>query len=329
MAERWECALCGTTNAIGPDRCIVCGTTRTSQDAPRVSQVQSSSTTSTASGQEGGDANRVLGDAVDDDPSGGTPRRVVVLAAVVLLIAGIAAGVAIGRTGGGDDRSVQGNDRSVEADTEEATTTSEPPSNAPNPVPMIDDDATAAPAPTVGRTTPATAPPTSAAPPTAPPVTATTTMPTDGPVDSNDGLVVDPAHRVRIDPPDEFTLTQPFDGSVAVWESSGTTLTYEVIPNRSVADADARRAELVSELGVVTYNPESTKRPQDGRYVVSGTYEDGGGMYERGKIRCGDLVRYRFDWDTAQPDPAGRSGAEALVDDDENLDSMGGVHAAC
>lgn len=143
------------------------------------------------------------------------------------------------------------------------------------------------------------------------------------------GGFVDDDHLVELVILPEFEMVKTFDGASARWSSGAVVMSYEVVPLQSVEDAFDRRRSLRNELARVTYDPDGAGAPQDGRYVVTGWYPDGSFVYERGRIRCGDLVRYRFEWDTEMSDPLVDEATSALVSADPAQDSMGGVHPVC
>lgn len=158
---------------------------------------------------------------------------------------------------------------------------------------------------------------------------------TDDGAGSSQGVVeggdtfYDTDHYVRLAIPYDMAPVDPFDGTTASWDGGTYRLVYTVEAGRTVEDAKVHRQDVRSTLSEVKYDPDSDKVDVDGRYVVSGTLAAGGYMYERGRIRCGDLVSYRFEWDNPSVLPSIEAATEALVSTDPEADSVGGVHVAC
>ena len=139
----------------------------------------------------------------------------------------------------------------------------------------------------------------------------------------------DPAHRVVLAVPTSFEETYAFDGRKAAWSDGRMTLTYVVIPDQDAADATARKALLNSQVQGDPDRYSTTKVDTDGRYAVSGATGSGWRLYERGKIRCGDLAYYRLDFRGDFNDPLAEAIVERLYDDTSELDAIGGNLASC
>lgn len=139
----------------------------------------------------------------------------------------------------------------------------------------------------------------------------------------------DDAHRVQFALPSELALVQDFDGASARWQAADLTFEYRVVSGGTVTDAKARYAGALGSLATVTYDNDTPEGRTDGRYVVSGLSSDGGAMYERGKVRCGDLVFYRLTWTFDESMPLVDQLTTALVNEDPELDAMGGDYASC
>lgn len=142
-------------------------------------------------------------------------------------------------------------------------------------------------------------------------------------------LLDDPAHLVRLRVPAGFTVAQPFDGVSARWVNNDITLTYQVDAGGGVPAAIAEHARVASQLASSTYDPTDPAAESDGRYVVSGYLASGGAVYERGRVRCGDLARYTIQWVSPTSKPAVVAATETLFNRDAALDSMGGNRASC
>lgn len=170
-----------------------------------------------------------------------------------------------------------------------------------------------------GTTTQRTNPPTSSPPTTSPPL-----------LFNDDHPFSDPDRRVTLALPDMFAVDRDFDGRSAQWSGGGVVAHYEVVGASGLATADARVSELMASLKVEIYTAlTSANRKYDGRYVVSGMRDDGTYFYERGKIRCGYLARYRLEWTGREKHPTAEAIVNTWYNDLEELDSMGGVHPIC
>jgi len=107
------------------------------------------------------------------------------------------------------------------------------------------------------------------------------------------------------------------------------TLTYVVIPNQDAVDATARKALLMSQVQNDPNHYSTTTVDSDGRYAVSGATGSGWRFYERGKIRCGDLVYYRLDYHGDSNDPLADAIVKRLYNDKPELDAIGANLASC
>lgn len=257
-------------------------------------------------------------------PPSGPPRsRMVLYAALVVIVAfAIGAGAALALRDSSKDTqaspsiTVEGDaagrgDLAVDAD---ATVTTLAEGNAPILATTTASTTTTMPAATT----------TSAPPVTSPPVSPPSSAPRGASVFRDD------SHLVRLTIPTSFITDQGFDGGTARWSGEGVVIVYEVVPGAGLSDADARESGLVAALARVTYNPPAPSTAGlDGRYVVAGQATDGSYLYERGKIRCGDLVRYRLQWTGPAIHPVADALANRWYNDDPALDAMGDVHAVC
>lgn len=323
-APLWTCGACGSGNAAESARCVVCDAARPAPapDAP-VPQVPVVPIVSTppgrgvpagaapvrpSTGQLPPAASGVLPPAptatplappaaVAAAPSGRrSPVGLIVLAVIVVVVAVVVAGIGAYELTKSDD---PGTGQAAGGDLDGTTAVSEPSDTAvaPDASEPFDDGAGSGDVGSAG-------------------VTAS-------------GDFVDDQHLVSFAVPSELSLVQDFDGTTAVWESDDLRFEYEVIPGGSVSDADDRYAELLETLATVTFESDTPEGRSDGRYVASGYYPDGGRIYERGKVRCGDLVSYRLTWLYDETKPLVNQLTESLVNDDPDLDAMGGDHSTC
>jgi len=142
-------------------------------------------------------------------------------------------------------------------------------------------------------------------------------------------LLDDPAHLVKLRVPSGFTVVQPFDGTSARWGRDDVTLTYQVDAGAGVPAAVANHDQVAGQLATSTYDATDPATQPDGKYVVSGFLPSGSAVYERGRVRCGDLVRYRLEWVSPASQPVASATANTLFNRNTALDSMGGNYATC
>lgn len=325
MDEGRVCARCGTAN-VGRDACVACDAPLSASPEPSAGRVEPDvgvpvasfeappSRSDTGPNVVGVVARSTAGAPATDT---GGPRRGGLIAALIVLalVAGVSTALVFNRSPRTDPPpEVASGGAGIDSRSTASTGVSE---------------TGAAPAVSTQPVAPEGGPGTSGdAPATAPSVSA------PGPtVDTSAWeTFLDARHVVHLVLPPDLDAYDAFDGTSARWVGNGATVFYEVEPYATVADADARANALRSSLVGAVYESrgKSESHQQDGRYVVSGQVgADGTYLYERGRIRCGDLVRYRLQWSDQGSKPFIDLLTKAWVNAQPDLDAMGGVQAAC
>lgn len=324
MEEIRVCARCGTAN-VDRESCVACDASLSVSDEPSAGRDEFGTGVPVPSfeapprrAESGPNIVDVTPRPVAAAPEGGSGgrRRVapVIAAVVVALVVGAGAALVF-RGSSGSDRSSEVTSGGARTDTSYESSTEEPETE---PVPTLALDPVVPESDPDSSATPATAPTVSA-----PPSTVDTT---------GWEPFSDTEHYIRMLLPPDLVEVDAFDGTKGRWVGQGVTVFYEVEPYSSVAEADGRANSLSATIVGPIYDSRGKKEShqQDGRYVVSGRLEsDGTNVYERGRIRCGDLVRYRLQWSDQVSKPFVDLLTKAWVNAEPDLDAMGGVHATC